>query len=193
MFDTPDMFHLGFGTEGYNVKYNDSQYHPITVVCQPHILAQHTKTLFDICRSKGVRPWMWADKKTVAAFGGDEKFCKIIPKDVILSSQYYENPIKIVDVDGKPVILSNNSAMEHFKKLSDWGYTQIPAVSRRLHPSSPKSVILYTSMECKNIIGYAAQTFANVVERKFYAVMNCVQNFNVAYNSILDGEGNIHG
>ncbi len=193
MFDTPDMFHLGFGTEGYQAKYLDSKHFPITIVCKPFILAQYTKALFDICRARGVRPWMWADMKTVEEFGGDEEFCRIIPKDVILSSQYVQNPISIVDIDGKPVIKTMNSEMEHFKKLSDWGYTQIPAVTRRLHPSSPKNVILYTSMECKNIEGYLAQTLSNVVERKFYALMNCVQNFDVAYNTILDEEGNIHG
>ncbi len=193
MFDTPDMFHLGFGTEGYYAKYLDSKFYPVTLVCQPHILAQHTKHLFDICRARGVRPWMWADAKTVAAFGGDNKFREIVPKDVILSSQYNENPIKIVEVDGKPIIQSTNSEMEHFKKLSDWGYTQIPAVTRRLNPASPTNVILYTSMECKSIEGYVAQTQSNVVERKYYSLMNCIQNFNVAYNAILDEEGNIHG
>ncbi len=196
MFDTPDMFHLGFGTEGYNVKYFNTfrmPPHPITIVCRPYILAQLANTLFDICREKGVRPWMWADTRTVEAFGGEESFCKFIPKDVLLSAQYYGNPISIVLKDGKPFIKSTNAEMEHFKKLSDLGYTQIPAVTRRIHPGAPRNVMLYTAMQCKNIEGYVAQTLANTVERKYYSLMNTVSKLGIVYDDLFDEEGNLNG
>lgn len=196
MFDTPDMFHLGFGTEGYNVKYINTYRlpsHPITVVCRPYILAEQANALFDICRARGVRPWMWADTRTVEAFGGDEGFCRYIPKDVLVSGQYYGNPVTIVEIDGKPFIKTSNAEMDHFKKLSDWGYTQIPAVTRRIHPGSPRSVMIYTAMTCDNVEGFVAQTLSNVVERKYYSLMNTIQKLDYAHTDIFDKEGNFNG
>lgn len=194
IFDTPEMFHLGLGDEGYNAKYDAADSHNFTVIFYRHILRDYANMLFDVCREKGVRPWMWADIKTVVAFGGDEAFKAAVGRDVLLSSTYYANPIIIYVKDGKLVPSSSiPPEAAHYEKLSSWGYTQIPAVTRRIHPRAPKRVMEYVSLKCDNIDGFLMQPFTYTVERKYYALMNSVQNLSDSYDKVFGEGGTING
>ena len=194
IFDTPELFHLGLGEEGYNSKYLDDNAYNFTVIFQKHILAKYANMLFDICREKGVRPWMWADMNTVKAFGGDDRFKAAVGTDVVLSVPFNENPIPIYIKDGKAVPSDNVSeAARHYAKISSWGYTQIPAINRRIHPRSPKRVMEYVSLTCDNIEGFVMQTLSATVERKYYALMNSVQNLSTSYDAVFGEGGTING
>ena len=194
MFDTPEMFHLGLGSEGYNSKYYTSDSHNFTVLFARHIMCEYANMLFDVCREKGVRPWIWADRKSIDGFGGDEYFKAHIGRDVLLSASFNENPIGMYIKDGKTFVGDSVSPEAlHYNKLSEWGYTQIPAITRRIHPASPQTVMEYTSLTCDNIDGFIMQTLALTVPRKYYAVMNSVQNLSVSYENAFGEGGTLNG
>jgi len=194
LFDTPELFHLGFGAEGYNAKNLDEKAYNFTVIFKPHILSEYANMLFNICREKGVRPWIWADRNVIEAFGGDARFKAAVGMDVVLSAAFNENPIPIYRIDGKAVPTDSPcDAALHYNKISSWGYTQIPAISRRIHPQNPKRVMEYVSLTCENIDGFVMQPHALTVSRKYYSLMNSVQNLSTSYDAVFGEGGTLRG
>ena len=95
VFDKPKYFHLGFNDE--NSEYQ--KYFPIKIVRSWGELMEDATRLFDICFENGVRPWIWGDVGTVNAFGGKERFCKYIPKEVLISNRTKK---LVIRMEGEP-------------------------------------------------------------------------------------------
>jgi len=119
VFDKPEFFHLGFNDE--NSAYQ--QYYPIKIVRTWGEKMEDAVRLFNICLEQGVRPWIWADVDTVKGFGGRERFCKDIPKEVLVSNLTKKLVIRMDGEEDAP-------QTKQYRELADWGYEQIPTCYR---------------------------------------------------------------
>ena len=119
VFDKPEFFHLGFNDE--NSTYQ--QYYPIKIVRTWGEKMEDAVRLFNICLEQGVRPWIWADVDTVKGFGGKERFCKYIPKEVLVSNLTKKLVIRMDGEEDAP-------QTKQYRELADWGYEQIPTCYR---------------------------------------------------------------
>ena len=61
IFDKPEFFHLGLNDE--NAEYQ--KYYPVKIVRSAPEKTQAALRLFRVCLEEGVRPWIWADVKTI--------------------------------------------------------------------------------------------------------------------------------
>jgi len=116
LFDTPEFFHLGLEEEDYGSQATNY----IAIVRTHAKKMEDALYLFDICRSKGVRPWIWADFKS---YGGPEKFAENVPKDVMISTWYYgfiRDGIAFEDY---------RDEIKEMKITVDLGYDLVPTVS----------------------------------------------------------------
>lgn len=119
VFDKPEFFHLGFNDE--NSEYQ--KYYPVKIVRTWGQKTDDAIRLFNICLEQGVRPWIWADFKTVEEFGGEERFCKYIPKEVLVSNR---TKALVVHIDGE----EDAPQTKQYRKLAEWGYEQVATCRR---------------------------------------------------------------
>ena len=119
IFDKPEFFHFGFNDE--NSAYQ--KYYPVKIVRTWGERVEDATRMFQICLEQGVRPWMWADVDTVNGFGGKERFCNYIPKEVLLSNLTKK---LVIRMEGSP----DAPQTRQYIDLADWGYQQVPTCYR---------------------------------------------------------------
>lgn len=172
IFDTPRFFHLGLEEEDYVSQKS----YPIAVVRSPEVKLRDALRLFDVCLSRGVRPWIWADQPTIDAFGGDEVFKEKIPKSVLMSNWYYGL------LRDKEDIFETNTAAKTYKKLSDWGYEQVPTCSNwSWHLNSKDTMRLCSRhLDENSIVGYMTAPWYFTIKNKYYALLDAAYSFGIA-------------
>ena len=137
VFDKPKLFHLGFNDE--NSAYQ--KYFPIKIVRSWGELMEDATSLFNICFENGVRPWIWGDVDTINAFGGKERFCKYIPKEVLISNRTKK---LVIRMEGEP----DAPQTRHYMDLAEWGYEQVPTCYKWEWFLNEKETMRY----CKNYV-----------------------------------------
>lgn len=180
LYDTPEFFHLGMEEEDAESQKNQ----PVAIVRAPYKKMEDMNFMFDVCRSKGVRPWIWLYESDVDALGGEEAFRKGIGKDVLISAWYYKA------IPDSPTVLETHACVRHFKRLGEWGYEQIPTASTWAWHLNNKE----TMTCCKNhvdpnsIRGYMTASWHMTMPKKYYALLNDAFTF---YNARKDVYGDI--
>ena len=176
LFDTPPYFQLGLEEE----DTNSQQGQPIAIVRSASKKPEDANYLFDICRAKGVRPWIWADENNVKAFGGDEAFCKNVGRDVIISNFHYG----VIRCDEK--VMEKYSFANYCDKFSKWGYDQVPTGSTWTWHVNNKDIMRFckTHLDDKSIYGYMTASWLFTVEKKYYALLADAENFAYARRDI---------
>lgn len=171
VFDTPKFFHLGLEEE------ESTNEHEINVCRSPKRKYKDALMLFDVCRSKGVRPWIWLDEET---FGGRENLSENLPKDVVVSVWYYGT----VHNTGKEE--TANSMVRLIKVIDELGYDQIPTSSTWSWHCNSKDMMTYCKMYCNNgsIIGHMTASWMLTTECKLYALLNDAYTFGWARRDI---------
>ncbi len=171
LFDTPEFFHLGLEEEV------PTQNDDINVCRAPDKKIEDALDLFDVCHKKGVRPWIWLD---VESFGGWEKFCERIPKDVVVSTWHYGN----IHNTGDPKTAPKDAY--YIKELDEYGYEQIPTSSTWAWHCNSKDTMNYGKMYCENgtVIGYMTASWMLTCERKLHALYNDAYTFGWAKKDI---------
>ena len=133
LFDTPEFFHLGLEEE----DYANQRSQPVAVIRNPAKKIQDATALFDICRSHGVRPWIWCNYVCIDSYGGEEAFRAAIPKDVLISNWFYGF------VPSDPTTYGENQSLALYTKLGQWGYEQMPTSSTYGSHLSSKMTMKY--------------------------------------------------
>ena len=171
VFDTPEFFHLGLEEE------EATNEHEINVCRSPERKYKDALMLFDVCRAKGVRPWIWLDLET---FGGEEGLSEKLPRDVVVSIWYYGT----VHNTGKEE--TANPMVRVIKKLDDLGYDQIPTSSTWSWHCNSKDLMTYCKMYCNNgsIIGHMTASWMLTTECKLYALYNDAYTFGWARRDV---------
>jgi len=172
LFDTPRFFHLGLEEEDAESQKNQ----PIATVRAPYIKMRDALRLFDVCISRGVRPWIWTDQRTIDAFGGDEIFRKKMPKEVLHSNWYYGI---IRDAEG---VLENHTAAKTIKKLADWGMDQVPTCSTWSWHLNAKDTLRICSkyIDKNSIKGYMMAPWQLTHKNKYYSLLDAAYTLGVA-------------
>ena len=172
VFDTPAFFHLGLEEEDAVNQSNQS----VIVVRSVEKKTEDALFLFDVCRSKGVRPWIWIDNGTINAFGGAEAFCANIPKDVLLSNWYYNQ------VRNEPDVMEKNKAAKLYKDCGDWGYEQVPTSSTWCWHLNSKETMRFCQkhVDPASIKGFMTAPWQFTVPKKYYALLNDAFTFGNA-------------
>lgn len=183
LFDTPEFFHLGLEEEDYESQKSQ----PIAITRSPYKKCEDAKFLFDILRARGVRPWIWADVKTVEAFGGEKAFRETVTTDVLLSNWYYGRISKHHIKQDRV-----HEWARHYITLGEWGYEQVPTGSIWGWHLNTLETMGYCKQFVKDgsVKGYMSAPWLRAVERRYFALMNNVVNFRYAYNDIY-GEDNL--
>lgn len=122
VFDSPELFHLGFGDESAKAQY-------VKALRRTRNGEEWFKCVNALCntvRICGSRPWIWADNFLL----DKEAFDKNIAKDVVLSTQSYGYIKRFPNGSYRDEV--TQSAVE----LDKLGYTQIPASSISFSMSS---------------------------------------------------------
>ena len=174
LFDTPEFFHLGLEEEDY--KCQEKNY--IAVVRTPYKKMEDALYLFDICRAKGVRPWIWADFNS---YGGPEKFAEIVPKDVMISTWYYG-----VIRDGKRME-EYPEEVRMMKTTVDLGYDLVPAVSSFWGWNlNAKDTMLFCkkNLPDEHLKGFMAASWMLTVDKRYYALLSDTYAFYDAKKDI---------
>ena len=173
LFDTPRFFHLGLEEEDAAAQKNQ----PIAIVRSPEIKMRDALRLFDVCISRGVRPWIWTDQRTIDAFGGDEIFKAKMPPEVLHSNWYYGMIRDTHDV------FETNVAAKMYKKLADWGFEQVPTCSTWSWHLSAKDTMRLCSkhIDSTKVIGYMMAPWMHTNEDNYYANMLALHNFHYAW------------
>lgn len=180
LFDTPEFFHLGLEEEDAHSQVGQ----PVATIRAPFKKAEDANRLFDICRAKGVRPWIWAGCSNVNAFGGDELFQKYVGKDVLLSNYYYG--ILRFNAD----VCKEYKFAEYCCKFEEWGYEQLPCGSTWSWHLSNKDIIRFCKhyLDASKIKGYLSAPWMLTTKRKYYALLNDAANLGNALNDIIEEE-----
>ena len=173
LFDTPDFFHLGLEEEDYEAQAPNY----IAVVRTPAKKTEDALFLFDICRAKGVRPWIWADFKS---YGGAEKFAAAVPKDVLISSWYYGWIRDGVPMEKYP------EEVRLMKEIDEMGYEQVPTASTWSWHLNAKDTMLFgkKNLSSESVVGYMTASWMLTIEKKYYALLNDAYTFYHAKNDI---------
>lgn len=180
LFDTPELIHLGMDEE--TVEMQASQ--PLAIVRPYYTMIRDCNFLFDVCRSKGVRPWIWIDKDAVNSFGGEERFRDGIPTDVLLSNWYYSM------IPYSDDICEQKEAVALFKKLEDWGYEQVPTCSTYAWYLNDKQMMYFAAhqMDLSKVHGFMTAPWMFCVPNRYYTLLNDAFVFGNAKKDIF-GEG----
>jgi hypothetical protein len=178
LFDTPEFFHLGMEEEDAA-----SQTHrPIAIVRSPEIMARDINLFADICRNKGVRACLWTNAETVKGLGGDEEFCKKLPKDIIMTPYYYGWIRSYHPEESYP------ETVKLFRKLTEWGYDIIACGSTWSWHLSMFDVMTYCKKYAKQdkIMGYLMASWMLTTPKKYHALLNAAYNFKTAYEEVFE-------
>lgn len=169
VFDRPKFFHLGLDEEMVNNQAN----FPVTRIRSPRQKLHDANLLFDVLRSKGIRPWIWADLEVVEGFGGEETFQSVIPKDVLLSNAYYGELYRNQ---------GTSKRAELYIKIGEWGYEQIPTCSRWFTFLNPRHTLRYckANVRPESIVGYLDAPWLFSVPEHYYGLLNDAQLYGYA-------------
>ncbi|MBQ8895104.1 MAG: hypothetical protein IJ043_11940 [Clostridia bacterium] len=179
LFDTPEFFHLGMEEETISNQHK----HPVQIVRAPEKKIRDCKLLFDLCRSKGVRPWIWMDIDTLEAFGGEEVFCREIPKDVLISNWYYHNfPQGYI---GETMNEKYQARIKLYDKLGEWGYEQVPTSSTWCLPYNTQYTMEYCKQNATHVIGYMTAPWLRTTPDFYYGLLHDAHTFGVAKKKVF--------
>ena len=138
IFDKPEFFHLGFEEE--NVEYQ--KYYPVKIERSWRQKTDDALAMFDVCRKRGVRPWIWVDPQSIQGFGGAERFRENVPKDVLLSNWWYGD-IYYAGEGERP-------GSKLYREIDEWGYEQVPTCSTWTCIHNPKQTLKYCKQYLKD-------------------------------------------
>lgn len=186
MFGNPEFFHLGMEEE----TLKNQRVQPVAIVRSPLKKIRDCNLLFDVCRSKGVRPWIWVDPDTIEAFGGDEMFQKYIGKDVLISNWYYgrfQTYAPGSPFGDKP---HDAACKELYVKLGEWGYEQIPTCSTWSTPANDKGTMRFCKNNVKegSVKGYMTASWLTTTQAMYYGLLHDAQIFGYAYKAVYGDE-----
>ncbi len=176
LFDTPEFFHLGLEEEDYTAQKNQG----IAFIRNQKRKTEDSLFLFDVCRQKGVRPWIWIDLHTIESFGGKAAFCANVPKDVLVSNWYYGA------IKNHPAILEQNANAALYKEVGEWGYEQIPTGSTWSWHLNDKQTMRF----CKEYVapeslrGFMTASWLFCVPNEYYGLLNDAFTFGNAKKDI---------
>ena len=161
IFDKPEFFHLGLNDE--NAEYQ--KYYPVKIVRSAPEKTQAALRLFRVCLEEGVRPWIWADVKTIEEFGGKKKFQENIPKEVLVSNRCRMG-VRRVEGEEMP-----GTALYH--ELDEWGYEQVPTCHRWSWKYNVKETLRYCKeyVADENIRGYMISSWLLTVPEHYYGLL----------------------
>ncbi|MBQ6824940.1 MAG: hypothetical protein IJP27_09825 [Clostridia bacterium] len=180
LFDTPEFFHLGMEEENLGCQKK----HPVKIIRSPEKKILDCKLLFDLCRAKGVRPWIWMDIDTLEAFGGEETFRREIPKDVLVSNWYYHefpNPF----IGGEVANAKYQARIKLYDKLGEWGYDQVPTSSTWCLPYNTLNTMEYCKEHATRVVGYMTAPWMKTTEDYYYGLMHDAYTFGVAKRKVF--------
>ena len=180
LFDTPEFFHLGMEEEDMASQKNQ----PVAMIRPPYTKTADSLFLFDVCRSHGVRPWIWVDPHTIESYGGEEAFRDNIPKDVLLSNWYYG-----IIKNSADVCQTNPNAALH-QKIGQWGFEQVPTVSTWSWYLNDKQTMRFCAdhVEPESLRGFMTAPWLFSVPNNYYGLLNDAFVFGNAKQDIF-GEG----
>lgn len=172
IFGKPEFFHLGLEEE------NDYQeYFEVKVMRAPRKKAEDAKELFDVCLKNNVRPWIWADIRSVDAFGGEEMFKKNISKDVLISNWHYE------------LISDDIPRVYFYRTLEEWGYDQVPTPSTYTMASNPEWTMRYSKEHLRNTLcGFMTASWLMTYPQYYYGHMHDITMFGRAKKEVYPEE-----
>lgn len=181
LFDNPPFFHLGLEEEDYASQRTQ----PVVTVRSPAMKLRDATFLFDICRSHGVRPWIWCNYACIEGYGGDEAFQRSIPKDVLISNWYYGL------VPNDPVRYEENRSLKVYQKLGDWGYDQIPTSSTfgaNILSSKETMKFFREEVNMATTLGFMTSPWFATMPKYKYALLNDAFVFGKAKEAIFPDE-----
>ena len=180
IFDKPEFFHLGLNDE--NPDYQ--KYFPVKIVRSWGEKMEDAVRLFNVCLERGVRPWIWADVGTVNEFGGPERFCKYIPKEVLVSNRTKK---LVIRMDGSP----DAPQTKQYRELADWGYEQVATCYRWEWFLNEKMTMRYCQDYVKkdSVIGYMTAPWLPVRPEYYEGILYVADTFRYARQTIFP-EGN---
>lgn len=156
IFDTPEFFHLGFEEE--NVEYQ--KYYPVKIERSWRQKTDDAVALFEVCRKKGVRPWIWVDPQSIEGFGGAERFQEHVPKDVLISNWWYDE----IYYAGE----EESSYTKLYREIDEWGYEQVPTCSTWTCLQNPKQTLKYCKTYLNDELVKGFMTAPWLMTRKEY-------------------------
>lgn len=177
LFDTPEFFHLGLDEE----RIENQPYYPFAVVRAPYQQMEDALKLFKICLDRGVRPWMWIDAHAVESFGGEEEFCKKVPKEVLISNWYYDGIFQN----------AHKEKIQLYNKLGEWGYEQAPTSStwgKKITNSRETMRYCKETVKEESIRGYMTAAWLYTDEESYYGLLNDAYRFGCAKKTIYGEE-----
>ncbi len=180
LFDGPEFFHLGLEEE----EYGSQASFPIIFIRNVATKCRDALRLFDICRDCNTRPWIWVDPNTIETFGGEEEFCRIVPRDVLLSNWFYgccyNGPRMPEDVSPRCYL---------YKKIGEWGYDQIPTTSNWGNEFNAKQTMDFCKRYVEDsITGYMCASWLETVHDYHYGNVDCLYNLKYAYDDVYGEE-----
>jgi hypothetical protein len=180
LFDTPEFFHLGLEEE----DYANQRSQPVAVIRNPAKKIQDATALFDICRSHGVRPWIWCNYVCIDGYGGEEAFRAAIPKDVLISNWFYGF------VPSDPTTYGENQSLALYTKLGQWGYEQMPTSSTYGSHLSSKMTMKYFRdyVDPNSPAGFMTAPWYATMPKHKYALLNDAFKFGKAKEAVFPDE-----
>ena len=177
LFDYPEFFHLGLEEED---PVNQGG-QPVLMMRAPKKKAADANFLFDVCRAKGVRPWIWLDYKGVKEFGGSEAFCANIGKDVLISNFVYRM------LWDHPEEFERRDDMKLYRQLDEWGYEQIPTVSTYESQLNAKQTMkLFKKYRDSDLVtGFMTASWGATMPKRYYYLLNDAFVFGNAKKDIF--------
>ena len=176
LFDGPEFFHLGLEEE----EYGSQASHPIIIIRNVKTKCDDAVRLFNICRDCGTRPWIWVDPNTIDTFGGKEEFCRVVPKDVLISNwfygRFYLGPDTLRDASPRGYL---------YKEIGDWGYEQIPTTSNWGNEFNAKQTMDFCKRYTEeSIIGYMCASWLATTDNYHYGNVDCLYNLKYAFDDV---------
>ena len=174
IFDKPEFFHLGFEEE--NVEYQ--KYYPVKIERSWRQKTDDANMLFDVCRKKGVRPWIWVDPQSIQGFGGVQRFRENVGKDVLLSNWWYEDIFYAGDEE--------RSGTKLYREIDEWGYEQVPTCSTWTNFHNPKQTMKYCKQYLKDelVLGYMTAPWLTTRKEFFNGLLGDSHIFGQAKKSV---------
>ena len=161
LFDTPEFFHLGLEEERPGLG------HLVNVCRSPEKKVEDALFLFDICKSHGVRPWIWLD---VESFGGWEDFSAKVPKDTLISTWYYDAIHDKADLCDPQIPKEAYLNIE----LAERGYEQVPATSTWSWHCNAKDTMNFCKKHVseESVVGFMSASWLLTTKSRLYGLYN---------------------
>lgn len=180
LFDHPAFFHLGLEEE----TLGNQKSFPVATIRSPKKKTEDALELFQVCKEGGARPWIWMDPDTLENFGGEEMFCREIPKDVLVSNWYYGR------IKRDRATLESNRFAALYYKLDQWGYEQVPTSSTWSLWRNSEMTMRFCKQYVKdeNLVGYMTAPWLMTWERSYYGLLHDAYTFGKAKEEVYGDE-----